>query len=535
MSIEAAGILGQAIALPNPCRREIPPEFKLPPVSPRPRSRKFSFARLSSGGSGGDVPRPINATQKQLTVTEEIEGFDEKPKGETLTTAVLPDIPPTTPLSAGFTNTVPSTESSSIVVVEPPTDIPQPESLPPYPRRKVEKLKMNDCEVTDQILELLLSAIADGGVRYWDIGANKFGVDGMKMIAGLFAEPKRCDAKPSEQNPETEQQEPGRSSPTPVSSISSVSVSCPSAVTEEHPPPEEPLPSYSRSKLEYLSLDGMDLSSHQLDPLIEVWTNHPDPDSLSLCALDLTNCRLGRDLGVLADLFTALARFPNLKWLVFKQNPLFANPGMVKVLRDWLIRLPNLRRLDLSSTGLEAQHLVEFAHSLPQLKSLATFNITNNPIYEMNDFEHHSEGQTDDLSGLTALEAAMRYCRSIIEVDLPEGGGDEAARLRHKIFLRCFKNIENLVLSPSTFCLLIFQDCATYPNVIDDPSDSTLGGRKRTTAEEAKELAQQPAREYRDKYEVDRGHGVARALETVLLNTHRDDKAQDMSLVQSPI
>ena len=48
--------------------------------------------------------------------------------------------------------------------------------------------------------------------------------------------------------------------------------------------------------------------------------------------------------------------------------------------------------------------------------------------------------------------------------------------------------------------------------------------------EGAKELPQQQTKG-RDKYEVDRGHGVARALETVLLNVQREDKAQEMSLV----
>ena len=51
--------------------------------------------------------------------------------------------------------------------------------------------------------------------------------------------------------------------------------------------------------------------------------------------------------------------------------------------------------------------------------------------------------------------------------------------------------------------------------------------------EEAKERPPQPTKEGRDKYEVDRGHGVARALETVLLNVQHEDKAQDMSLVYS--
>ena len=57
-----------------------------------------------------------------------------------------------------------------------------------------------------------------------------------------------------------------------------------------------------------------------------------------------------------------------------------------------------------------------------------------------------------------------------------------------------------------------------------------MGGRKRNNTEEVKELPQ-PTKEGRDKYEVDRGHGVARALETVLLNVQHEDKVHDMSLV----
>jgi hypothetical protein len=59
-------------------------------------------------------------------------------------------------------------------------------------------------------------------------------------------------------------------------------------------------------------------------------------------------------------------------------------------------------------------------------------------------------------------------------------------------------------------------------------------GRKRAVTEETKEMPPQLTKEGRDKFEVDRGHGVARALETVLLNAQREDKAQDVSLVHLP-
>ena len=436
--MESAPILARAIALPNPPRREIPPEFRLQPISPRPRQRKFSFRRGSSGSFGADIVRVVSPIpKKRSSVNDEIEVIEEKPdveeQEESPLNSELPDITPHSPLSATFINVMPSTESSSIVVVEPPNGAPQPEIRPPPSRRKVEDLRMNHCEVTTEILEIFLSAVTDGGVRYWDIGANKFGIDGMKIIAGLFTEVK---TEPEESKLE----ENGRTSPTPLFSVSSARISATSVATENRATP-------TSCKLEYLSFEGTDLSFNQLDPILDVWLNHPNPNNLSLWALDLTNCRLGRDLTFFTNIFKALQRFPNLRLLYLQQNPLFANPGMIKTLRNMLPRLPILRRLNLSATGMEAQHLVELARILPEVKLLTALDITDNPIYEMNDVEEEREGQTEDVSGLTALEAAMRYCRQLIEVELPEGGGVEAARLRHKIFLRCFKNIEFLVFA----------------------------------------------------------------------------------------
>jgi len=273
-------------------------------------------------------------------------------------------------------------------------------------------------------------------VRYWAVGGNKFDVKGMKMIAGLFADWK----------PEPEPEVDGRGTPTPVPSIASVPTSTTSGT------PEEPPSTWTPGKLEYISFEGTDLSNHQLDPLLEVWINHPNPNNLSLWALDLENCRLGQDMRFFSDLFKALRRFPNLRLLHMARNPLFANPGMIKGLREGLPSLPILRRLDLSGTGMEAQHLVELARILPEVKHIAALSITENPIYEIDDVVEEEEGQTEDVSGLTALEAATRYCKQLIEVELPEGGGVEAARLRHKIFLRCFKNIEALVCSNYGIC-----------------------------------------------------------------------------------
>src|SRR5579862_6275908 len=428
LSLEAAKLLARAIALPNPCRREIPPEFRLLPIQPKPRQRKFSFRRGSSGSIGPDLVKVSSPEAKrQPMVTEEIEVIEEK--------AALPDIAPPSPISPSFiTDTQsapPSAESSPVVIVEPPSETSTETAKPklPMPRRKVQEFKMNGCGVTSEILEPFLLAVTDGGVRYWDVGNNDLGVDGMKLIASLFTE--------SEVEKENED-DSGRSSPTLEPSTASAAVSSTSLSQTDEPT--------IKHKLEYLSLEGTDLTSGQLDPLLDLWLHLQNLSNLPLLALELSNCQLGRDLTFFTRLFTALVRFPNLRVLSLSQNPLFANPHMIKFLRDWLPRFPILRRLDISSTGLEAKHLVELARILPDVKMLATLNIRDNPIYEMNNVEEEEEGQTEDVSGLTALEAAMRYCRQLIEVELPEGGGDEAARLRHKIFLRCFKNIESLVL-----------------------------------------------------------------------------------------
>ena len=341
MSMDSASILARAIALPNPARREIPPEFRLQPIRPKPRPRKFSFRRGSSGSIGADLARVISPTTKRLN--EEIVAIEEKPEIEEKFSPELPDISPHTPMTPSFVNAIPSIESS-MVVVEPSSDIPQPESHsppppPPPPRRKVADLRMNHCEVSTDMLELFLSAVTEGGVRYWDIGGNKLDSEGMKMIAGLFTEPKSSFEKPK---PEGEQ-ENSQASLSPLSSISSAPASAVSLTLELAPP--------TSGKLEYLSFEGTDLSSHQLDPVLDVWLNHPNPNNLSLWALDLTGCRLGRDLTFFTNLFKALQRFPNLRLLYLQHNPLFANPGMIKVLRDWLPHLSDPTTTQFSING----------------------------------------------------------------------------------------------------------------------------------------------------------------------------------------
>src|ERR1700685_1067360 len=84
MSLEAATILSRGIALPNPSRREIPPEFRLLPISPRAKqSRKLSFRRGSSSSFGSDLTRTISPTMKrQLAVTEEVDLIEEVPNPE---------------------------------------------------------------------------------------------------------------------------------------------------------------------------------------------------------------------------------------------------------------------------------------------------------------------------------------------------------------------------------------------------------------------------------------------------------------------
>jgi hypothetical protein len=367
----------------------------------------------------------ISSTEakRQPTVNEEIEVIEEKEE--------LPEIVPNSPISPISPSSIteqPSAESSSVVIVEPLSEAEAPKPKAPTPRRKVEEFKMNQCQITVETLEPFLKAVTEGGVRYWDVGNNNFGVDGIKLLTTLFMESRPEKAK---------EEESGRSSPTQESSSGSAPVSSVSL-----PIPDEPT---IKPKLEWLSLEGTDLTTGELDPLLDLWLQLPNLSNLPLWAIDLSDCQLGQDLDFLNRLFSALVRFPNLRVLSVASNPLFANPQMIKFLREWLPRFPILRRLDIASTGLEAKHLVELARILPDVKMLATLSIQDNPIYEMKDAEEVGEGRTEDVSGLTALEAAMRYCRQLIEIELPEGGGDEAARLRHKIFLRCFKNIEFLV------------------------------------------------------------------------------------------
>jgi hypothetical protein len=69
--------------------------------------------------------------------------------------------------------------------------------------------------------------------------------------------------------------------------------------------------------------------------------------------------------------------------------------------------------------------------------------------------------------------------------------------------------------------------------VPEEPREPGMRRRGTLSSLEVREVGPQPTKEGRDKYEVDRGHGVAKALHTVLRNADIEDKAQGMSLVQT--
>ena len=193
--------------------------------------------------------------------------------------------------------------------------IPQTETTHPPPhRRKVEELRMNDCGVSVEVLELFINAVTNGGVRYWAVGGNNFDVKGMKMIAGLFAE-----SKPeSESAPEVD----GRATPTPVPSVASVPNSTASTTTDE--PPSS---TWTPGRLEYISFEGTDLSNHQLDPLLEVWLNHPNPINLSLWALDLENLSSRSRHHFLLRPLQSSPSFPQSPSFTHGTKPAFRQPG----------------------------------------------------------------------------------------------------------------------------------------------------------------------------------------------------------------
>ncbi|KAI0453407.1 RNI-like protein [Xylaria acuta] len=265
--------------------------------------------------------------------------------------------------------------------------------------------------------------------------------------------------------------------------------------------------------------DGLDLGGNNLRDHLEIIAGAIDSND-ALWALSLANCNL--DTASLCKLFPKLLKLPNFKFFDLSHNhALFeSEPNATSVLRRYLPKLDNLRRLHLGDVSLSSEQVIALAEILPEVKSLAHINLLENP-----DLVRLADARTEDMQEeacalYASLLAAVRVSKTLIKIDIddpsPESG-ELLKALANRLVAYTMRNLQGVSDIRDSSADKSALKLEKYPDVLRH-----IVGHEEDypiVAEDDDELA--PDEDY-----VIGGTGVAKALACVLKNQGNDSGRQ---------
>ncbi|KIW40011.1 uncharacterized protein PV06_08568 [Exophiala oligosperma] len=196
------------------------------------------------------------------------------------------------------------------------------------------------------------------------------------------------------------------------------------------------------------SCEGLDLGGNDLrgiaHTLAEVAT-----DTCPLFAISLSACNLTpTDLSAILIPFGKLT---NLKFMDLSQNKaLFSGgPNAVPVLRKFLPRLTELRRIHLSDVDLTPDQVVALSEILPDCPNMMHISILDNAplLHAMNSKEEGA--QEEACAFFAALMTAVRVSETIcaVEIEVPGADSSEVVKaLASQVVAYSLRNMERTTL-----------------------------------------------------------------------------------------
>ncbi|RAL58163.1 hypothetical protein DID88_002334 [Monilinia fructigena] len=192
------------------------------------------------------------------------------------------------------------------------------------------------------------------------------------------------------------------------------------------------------------SCEGLDLGGNDLRDSLETVANALDEDN-NIYALSLADCNLNPDS--LWLLFPALAKLKNFKFIDLSQNhDLFeSNPSALSLLRRYLPRLPQLKRIHLTNVSMTPEQAIALAEILPESPSLAHVTLMENTQLAALANAKGEASQEEACALYASLMAAVRVSQSIvcIDIEVPSNDSSEVVKaLAKQVVAYCLWNME---------------------------------------------------------------------------------------------
>ncbi|KAI5271491.1 RNI-like protein [Aureobasidium subglaciale] len=197
-----------------------------------------------------------------------------------------------------------------------------------------------------------------------------------------------------------------------------------------------------------LDLGSNDLRG-KLGKLAEALKHNPN---CSVWGLSLAGCNL--DTNSLKELLPTLTTLQNFRFIDISHNRnLFVGESCtLQLLRRYLPKLDNLKRLHLVDVGLSVKQAISLAEVIPEGASLAHLTILENPELSALSQATDEDSQEEACALYASLCAAARVSKSLvcIDVDVPGPGHNEVVRaLAKQIVAYCLRNMDTTMAQSS--------------------------------------------------------------------------------------
>ncbi|KAF5979099.1 GIP3 [Fusarium coicis] len=192
--------------------------------------------------------------------------------------------------------------------------------------------------------------------------------------------------------------------------------------------------------------EGLDLGGNDLNQHTEALATAIENDT-TLWGLGMADCNLTPS--ALCKILPVMVKLPNLRFFDLSQNPaLFqSTPSAVGLLRRYLPKMKVLKRMHLEDAAMTPEQAIAIVEVLPEVKTLAHINITNNAeIVKLADASTE-EAQEEACALYASLLAAARVSKSLICVDIEvpsEHAGEIVKAMAKQVVAYCLRNMERL-------------------------------------------------------------------------------------------
>ncbi|EMT63616.1 HMG2-induced ER-remodeling protein 1 [Fusarium odoratissimum] len=192
--------------------------------------------------------------------------------------------------------------------------------------------------------------------------------------------------------------------------------------------------------------EGLDLGGNDLSQHTEALATTIENDT-TLWGLGMADCNLTPS--ALCKILPVMVKLPNLRFFDLSQNPaLFqSTPSAVGLLRRYLPKMKVLKRMHLEDAAMTPEQAIAIVEVLPEVKTLAHINITNNAeIVKLADASTE-EAQEEACALYASLLAAARVSKSLICVDIEvpsEHAGEIVKAMAKQVVAYCLRNMERL-------------------------------------------------------------------------------------------